>query len=1729
MGDFNPFEAAEPLTRRIANILQGYPDSTQIARELLQNSDDACSTVQWYLLDHHHHLTDSKQLFDPGMQAYQGPALLTGNDSLFELGNFKFLWTLAASGKKDHEPKIGKMGIGFHSVYHMTDTPSFISGDKMVILEPHMRIFRDLLYPGRIQESFTHQGKGMREFPGQLELFAAKEVIDFSQPYNGTIFRFPLRTEAQAEVSELSKSAYPTEMVRDMLMNLKNEAIKCLLFLMYIERMVIHERRESDPTVYKLFEIEIVNSTKVRTEKQAFMAQLKSHVYASDEDVFDKTLQYDIRPMFRLTHEDGTITEEEWAVVGHIGNVPKARQIMKEEYQADISNQCMIPWVGLATPVDPKSSVGTSNLFCFLPLGIHTPQPVHVNGCFAVKQSRREIWANYTDDISCPSTAGIKSNWNEFLFKRILPVAYARLLDSIGISHGTSYDLWPRSCEGGLGMESLWKGLLRQCLEEVTTNNDFKVLFADSADGEPSAVSYQMATIADPAMKEYPLLLNLLKRMVNLVCGVPENITGVLRQIVDATGVQDNILTPKKVRDLLREYKHSWKDSTSDDTKVEILSYCTRDDQIMDLEGLPLLLMADGSWVEFPCDIANLRYIINPPMHHVLQFADGVTINTLTKDTPATSGNFSMPSLKRTKTIEIINERDKWGVMEESESLPGTTSATTSSSIRYKERIQGTTSTAGQLLRAINNGRSQMHVEEIEPDDPSFQAMNMRGLTKALLDLNHDPLAFEPAKYSSDLQLAQEPEPQTQKVARYYIRLYMVTRATIRKYSQLYPADSSWAMAILSHDDLHNKDNPGDQEDPEEKIVCTLPYIGTTTASTPLGRFNQDQDRATASRLSNVLTCGKTQEGHIQVHASVFEWISLRQPGSTKQSIRTNPVFGNIERNLIALVHPWGLNSASGGVYYNWCPDSVFLKQVKECIHDLLSTPVIPVPGHATIEKSEDECTQSISKHFEDMWIFFCRLHSDNPGAVVNRIALQEIIADAVNNVTSLGKFTASVFITHDITIESSKGGFAYSSDAAGPGPRLEHHIRNVLKESHIRLPRTDLWSCTTQKTASTASIMFLSRYLLILRPLLIVSHSSTVMNILWTDCLGEVWKSTSAANSFKKTDASRLTEKDLSAFAHLDNKTWNQEPKRSSTRTIGSVVVVQYGPGPQDFALHIPERHTGSGKYNPATQNLFCEIQLLSKAIYLVALDHVSRRYRELEMAGDDNYLDVMCAIRNDIEVDINVRGLRDLFETKRRSAETFESQIMSARMKSFHYRNPGSRKFVRRNSYLERAVYTEGPPVDPVLLATLEKNDPFPSILESHERFKQWKRLMLPLYNAAKRGICPEVALCPPSTKFLSPEHRNWFLRLSTNKCAVQSAHIFGQTLRVNYPVEKREAFSDQRKNVGIQNTKGFDALDAMKKLAAPPPLKTKHNESFFQITCPICETTELLKYQNVHVCVTEEEEMVSIKPQGNLQNRRLYGLRLRYPHDVFDKVPDKIRQQIQSQGVFNTEDAANIIHRSHLPQFVKDTMPPKLGDVFFLPQQDLEKLDQWKVTMAVDRYLMECNQAEFTIFGRNLDESPTKVVNDCEYSHFNVDNLVDHIRLNTDKSLPVLTKSCDAKQQCDALLPHFPFSRTKRSKDEVAPTQAMHTCRLTGMDGPTIVNKDIWICSILDFPTPLARKYWHDIRKKEYHDTSPLDDASSNSYKILQWNVEQEIGRMFAAKYVADKTMYRARQNK
>jgi hypothetical protein len=85
-----------------------------------------------------------------------------------------------------------------------------------MVIEPHERIFngeRSEFNEGAVRGSFLEGNQGLKEFPDQLKTFSVLEDIDFSRPYDGTIFRFPLRTPEQAKASALTKYARTPEEV----------------------------------------------------------------------------------------------------------------------------------------------------------------------------------------------------------------------------------------------------------------------------------------------------------------------------------------------------------------------------------------------------------------------------------------------------------------------------------------------------------------------------------------------------------------------------------------------------------------------------------------------------------------------------------------------------------------------------------------------------------------------------------------------------------------------------------------------------------------------------------------------------------------------------------------------------------------------------------------------------------------------------------------------------------------------------------------------------------------------------------------------------------------------------------------------------------------------------------------------------------------------------------------------------------------------------------------------------------------------------------------------------------------------------------------------------------------------------------------------------------------------------------------------------------------------------
>ena len=394
----------EPLTVRLKNILRDYKEGLTIVKELLQNADDAEATEVNICYDARTIQVNSKALFFPGMVDAHGPALVVHNNAVFSKDDMENITKLAGATKQDKPLKIGKFGIGFCSVYHITDVPSFVSQDTLCIFDPTLSYLRkEIKNPAR-------PGKRVK-FTAKL-LAASEQLAPYnglfgfrqSGTYQGTLFRFPFRTHA----SELSSTMYSETMVSDLQSEIIENASKLLLFLQNVKKITFSRINQGDQSPTTLLEVEKC-SHKV---PQAMANTIESKF------------------------SGGSTTSEKWLVT------TKSDTVQCKSATASVACQLTVSELG-STLQQPKPIQG--EVFCFLPLAVKTGLPVHISANFAVMNNRRGIW---TSDGGSRETFEVE--WNVELMKNVIPSAYYKLLLALKeldlqrtIESYEFYSLWP--------------------------------------------------------------------------------------------------------------------------------------------------------------------------------------------------------------------------------------------------------------------------------------------------------------------------------------------------------------------------------------------------------------------------------------------------------------------------------------------------------------------------------------------------------------------------------------------------------------------------------------------------------------------------------------------------------------------------------------------------------------------------------------------------------------------------------------------------------------------------------------------------------------------------------------------------------------------------------------------------------------------------------------------------------------------------------------------------------------------------------------------------------------------------------------------------------------------------------------------------------------------------------------------------------------------------------------
>ncbi|CAB4392542.1 unnamed protein product [Rhizophagus irregularis] len=529
------FRPREPYTHRLKKLLEEYPDGTQVLREILQNSDDARSKVQTFVLDHNTY--QSERLLEPhlnkyknfnlNIDKYQGPALLAINETIFEENDFESLLSLADSKKQDQFDKIGVMGVGFNSIYHITDSPSFITGDKYVILDPH-----EWYYNGGVKFNFVEENL-IQEYPDQFAPFAPFE-ISCNERFGGTIFRYPLR---DSTFSNISKKIYETNEILKMFRKFyENESINCLLFLKHIECISFYELKEGASKPELLYKIQLDNAIQ------------------EGEDT------------------DGEISR--WLILNYLDDLLEAEAHFQEKFNKSIGDHKFIPNVGLAVPLNSLNVIG--RLFCFLPLPIDMPFIVSVHGYFAVSNNRRSLWsAAGNEDLAFDGLANLKIQWNKYLFEKVLPKAWIRFLLELtnvaDIQLNDIYSFWPRVIDMSDSINIFCEDLIKNVVENL--NIEDRVFNGPSS----NAIGYCWLSLSDGYLDEKSLDSNLLKIIGNIGFPVISVSYDIIR-ILQRSRHNDNLkrLSPAVIRDYL-DLKFSrtrWED---DEIEVRDLISIIRD------------------------------------------------------------------------------------------------------------------------------------------------------------------------------------------------------------------------------------------------------------------------------------------------------------------------------------------------------------------------------------------------------------------------------------------------------------------------------------------------------------------------------------------------------------------------------------------------------------------------------------------------------------------------------------------------------------------------------------------------------------------------------------------------------------------------------------------------------------------------------------------------------------------------------------------------------------------------------------------------------------------------------------------------------------------------------------------------------------------------------------------------------------------------------------------------
>ena len=427
-----------PVTRRINRLLEEYSEIDDVFKELIQNADDAEAGVIKFLIDWRQHKTE--RLLKPEMASWQGPALYVYNDKTFSDQDFDNICELEGATKKRNPAKIGRFGVGFCSVYHLTDVPSFVSRSRLQLLDPLTRFLTDATstsFPGILFDFVEEQEALTAFYADQMApydgIFGCK-VLGAMEGYDGTLFRFPFRSEPSA----ISKRVFKKEQISQLKDVLMTQGEKLVLFLQHLRRIELYEVCEgqdhTNPSLLVSLErdsprsVNLLDQFKNAVEHGSRMTHYtttQQFTLTRSEVVLEKSPKSKKKKKKKGRSAVSAQSSTTWLVASAVGD--NGSNSWKWACSAEGRERGDVPVAEVAVPIVDEGGVllpkqlPTGQVFCFLPLPITiSDQKCLINGYFEISKNRRDLAELQNEEK--------KDAWNRLLIRDVLVKAYIAVL-----------------------------------------------------------------------------------------------------------------------------------------------------------------------------------------------------------------------------------------------------------------------------------------------------------------------------------------------------------------------------------------------------------------------------------------------------------------------------------------------------------------------------------------------------------------------------------------------------------------------------------------------------------------------------------------------------------------------------------------------------------------------------------------------------------------------------------------------------------------------------------------------------------------------------------------------------------------------------------------------------------------------------------------------------------------------------------------------------------------------------------------------------------------------------------------------------------------------------------------------------------------------------------------------------------------------------------------------------